>query len=77
MISGLIYLWLARSLSYLAYGETLGLLWTYDLPVSRSRLPGLLATLDGRPIAVGKELTSRRWLTSGTGEKEKEMVEIE
>jgi hypothetical protein len=48
---------------YRPYGETLRLLWTYDLPVSRPRLPGLLATSDGRRIVVGKELTSRRWLT--------------
>jgi hypothetical protein len=34
--------------SYIAYGETLRFLWMYDLPVSRPRLPGLLAMLDGR-----------------------------
>jgi hypothetical protein len=47
----------------MVYGEVMKLLGTYDLPVSRPRLPGLLATSDGRCIAVGKELTSRRWLT--------------
>ena len=50
--------------SYIAYGETLRLLTgRNDMPMSRPRLPGLLATSDGRPIAFGKELTSRRWLT--------------
>ncbi len=62
----------------MAYGETLTLLWTYDLTVSRPRLPGLLATSDGRRITVEKELTSRRWPNpKSTGEKENEMVEIE
>jgi hypothetical protein len=67
-----------RSYSHIAYGETLRLLWTHDLVVSRPRLPGLLATSDGRRITVEKELTSRRWLTpKGTGKKENEIVEIE
>jgi hypothetical protein len=47
----------------LFYGETLRLLWTYDLPVSRPKLPGLVTMSDGRRIAVRKVLTLRRWLT--------------
>ena len=60
-ILGLILMERKRQNGIRTYEVTLNLSLTYDL--ERPRLPGLQATSDGKPTAVGKEHTLKWWRT--------------